>query len=224
MTSVILCTPTIILPYPAYIEAMERSVPALDAVGIKHQIVLESGSVYISWARANMLMKAMQTEADAFVFIDHDMSWQPEDLVKLIQHPGDVVAGTYRYKQDEVEYMGTWSTEEDHRPTIREDGTLKGHGVPAGFLKVTRVAVDKFKAAYPELIFGKDGEYLDLFNHGACDGLWWGEDFAFCRRWRDLGGDIALIPDLNLTHHLKDRAFPGNLHEFLLSRPGGSKA
>jgi len=224
MTSVIFCTPTISLPFPEYIEAMEQSVPALDAAGIEHQIVLEVGSVYISWARANMLQKAMKTDADAFVFIDHDMSWKPEDLVRLIQHPGDVVSGTYRYKKDDEEYMGTWATDEETRPTVRPDGTLTGYAIPAGFLKVTRAAVDRFREAYPELKFGPEGDFTDLFNHGAHDGLWFGEDFAFARRWRDCGGEIVLIPDLNLTHHLKDQAFPGNLHEFLLRQPGGSKA
>ncbi len=220
---IVFCTPTISLPFPEYIEAMEQSVPALDAAGINHQIVLEVGSVYISWARANMLQKAMKTDADAFVFLDHDMSWQPEDLVRLIQHPGDVVSGTYRYKKDEEEYMGKWAFDEDNRPIVRPDGTLTGYAIPAGFLKVTRGAVDRFREAYPELKFGPEGDFTDLFNHGAHDGLWFGEDFAFARRWRDCGGEIVLIPDLNLTHHLKDQAFPGNLHEFLLRQPGGSK-
>lgn len=224
MPNVILCTPTITLPYPAYIEAMERSVPALDAAGIQHRIVLEVGSVYISWARANMLSKAMATDADAFVFIDHDLSWDPEDLVRLIQHPGEVVAGDYRFKQDNEEYMARLFTTDDGHPVVRLDGTFRAHAVPAGFLKVTRGAVERFKAAYPELHFGPKDEFIDLFNHGAHSGLWWGEDFAFSRRWRDLGGEIYLIPDFNITHHTTSAAYPGNLHEFMLRQPGGSKA
>lgn len=223
MTSVIFCTPTITLPYPAYIDAMERSVPALDEAGIEHRIVLEIGSSYISWARANMLAKAMKTDADAFVFIDHDLSWEPQDLVTLIQHPAEVAAGDYRFKQDAEEYMARLFTTDDGHPMVRADGTLRAHAVPAGFLKVTRAAVERFREAYPELLFGKD-EFIDLFNHGAYEGLWWGEDFAFSRRWRAMGGEIHLIPDLNITHHTADKAFPGNLHEFLLRQPGGRKA
>ncbi len=225
MTSVIFCTPTIKLPYPVYIEAMERSVPVLDAAGIKHQIVLEVGSCYISWARANMLMKAMQTDADAVVFLDHDLSWEPDDLVRLINHPGDVVAGDYRFKHEPEEYMNKIFTTGAGHPVVRPDGTFKAHAVPAGFLKVTRAAVAKFRDAYPELQFGPDGEFIDLFNHGAHQKMWWGEDYAFSRRWRDLGGEIYLIPDLNITHHLPDgQSFPGNLHNFMLRQPGGSGA
>ncbi len=219
-----MCTPTIRLPFPQYVDAMEETGHFLKAKGIDPKLVFEAGSAYISWARANMLMKAMtETESEIFVFIDHDLSWEPENLLTLIQHPGDVVAGTYRYKQDVEEYMGFWEHTEDNRPIVRDDGTLKAKTVPAGFLKVTRQAVNRFREAYPELIFGPKNEYVDLFNHGAYEGLWWGEDFAFSRRWRDIGGEIYLIPDLNITHHTKDEAFPGNLHRFLLRQPGGSE-
>ncbi len=175
-----------------------------------------------------MLQKAMKTDADAFVFIDHDLSWNPEDLLSLIVHPGEVVAGTYRYKYDKEEYMGNWAVGDDQRPAVREDGTIVARAIPAGFLKVTRKAVEKITEAHPELIFGPDKDYIDLFNHGAYMGTWWGEDYAFSRRWNDMGGEIHLIPDLNITHHLKVKdevqAFPGNLHEFLLRQPGGSNA
>jgi len=203
---------------------MERSVPALDAAGIEHRMVFEVGSVYISWTRSNMLQKAMKTDADTFVFLDHDLSWKPEDLIRLINHPGDVAAGDYRYKQDKEEYMGKIFSGDDDRPEVRPDGTIKAHAVPAGFLKASRAAVERFKEAYPELKYGPELEWIDLFNHGAYSGTWWGEDYAFSRRWRDLGGEIHLIPDLDITHHTADAAYPGNLHKFLLRQPGGSEA
>jgi hypothetical protein len=221
---VVLATPTVTRPFDEFLDAVEAAVPALDAAGIEHQMVFEIGSAYISWARANMLQKVEETDADAVVFLDHDLSFPPETLVELIQHPGEVVAGTYRYKKDEEEYMGSWAVGDDSRPSVREDGTIVAHAVPAGFLKITRKAVDRVREAYPELIFGPKKEYVDLFNHGAHEGLWWGEDFAFSRRWRDLGGEIHLIPDLNITHHLSGASFPGNLHKFLLRQPGGSEA
>ncbi len=221
--NVIFCCPTIKHPYPEFVESVERAVPVLDEAGIQHRMVFEVGSVYISWARANMLQKALKTDADTFVFLDHDLSWQPEDLLRLLNHPGDVVAGDYRFKQDKEEYMSRWDTEDDDRPSVRDDGTIKARAVPAGFLKVTRKAVERIIEEYPELLFGPDRDFIDLFNHGAYEGLWWGEDFAFSRRWRAIGEEIYLIPDLNITHHLSGQAFPGNLHQFLLRQPGGSE-
>jgi hypothetical protein len=81
------------------------------------------------------------------------------------------------------------------------------------------------RKAHPELLYGnKDKPHLDLFNHGAHEGLWWGEDYAFSRRWTALGEEIWVVPDLELTHHGKTEAFPGNYHKFLLRQPGGRDA
>lgn len=223
---VVFCTPTTLpaFPFQPYLKSLDDSVVALEAEGIGTGFIFVAGSPYISWARADMLKKAMDTDADAVVFLDHDLSWPVEDMLRLIRHPGDVVAGDYRFKSEPEEYMARLVTGDDDRPLTREDGTLVAGQVPAGFLKVSREAVNRFREAYPELCFGRPNrEFTDLFNHGAYDGLWWGEDYAFSRRWRDAGGEIHLIPDLNITHHLKDQAFPGNLHNFLLSQPGGSK-
>lgn len=222
---VVLCTPTITRPHPAYLDALEASVPSLDAAGLLHSITFEVGSPYISAARAHLLRKALDEKPDVVVFIDHDLSWSPDALVKLIQTKGDVVSGLYRFKKEPVEYMGTLETHADGRPIIRDDGSLMGERVPAGFLKVTTRAVHDFMGAYPNLIFGpRYNPSVDIFNHGAHDGLWWGEDYAFSRNWRAMGREIVVVPDLDLTHHSETEAFPGNYHQFLLRRPGGQLA
>lgn len=221
---VVIATPTISQPHPAYVDALEASVAAMNAAGIDHSAVFQIGCPYISHARATMLRKALDAGADAVVFIDHDLSWRPRDLVTLIKTRGDVVAGTYRFKKDAEEYMAIIDGRSNGAPTVRGDGTLCGEKVPAGFLKVTKGAVDRFMAAYPELIYGvRYNPSVDLFNHGAHEGVWYGEDYAFSRRWRACGGEIVLVPDLDLTHHQGDKAYPGNLHRWLLRQPGGSE-
>ncbi len=221
-----ICTPTLTQPHAAYLAALEASVAALDAAGIEHQTVFEVGCPYISHARATMLRKALDAGVDAVVFIDHDISWRPEDLVRLARTDGDVVAGTYRFKKTAVEYMATVMCRGDGRPMVREsDGAIRADKVPAGFLLVTRGAVRRFMRAYPELVYGDpERASVDLFNHGAHQGVWYGEDYAFSRRWRELGGEIWLVPDLQLDHHGPDQVYPGNFHRFLLRQPGGSEA
>jgi glycosyltransferase involved in cell wall biosynthesis len=217
---IVFATPTLTRPFPAYLESLEKCVPALDAAGIEHKTVFRVGSAYISHARSYMLRQAMDTDADAVVFIDHDLEWSPEDMIKLIQTEGDVVCGTYRFKQDKEEYMASLITDDDGFPITREDGCMKAYTVPAGFLKITRNAVRKFMKAYPELVYGNaEKPSIDLFNHGAHKGLWWGEDYAFSRRWHEAGEETWLIPNLNLNHHSSDKAFNGNFHEFMKRQP-----
>lgn len=222
MTKVVIATPSLAGPTEPYKKALAGSAPLLE--GIDTRFVQEIGNPYISAARATMLRKAMDGQADIVVFIDYDLSWEPQDLLTLINTPGDVVAGTYRFKKEDTEFMGGWFTDTDGRPVLRDDGCIKANRVPAGFLKVTKEAVDMFMRAYPELIYGsRYAASVDLFNHGAIDGVWYGEDYAFSKRWIECGGDLWLVPDLNIAHHSADRAFPGNLHEYLMRQPGGSK-
>lgn len=188
------------------------------------QAVYEVGNPYISYARAHLTRKALDAKADTIVYIDHDLSWRPQDLLKLIEAEGQVVAGTYRYKKDEEEYMGAIHEGEDLRPQVRADGCIKAHSVPAGFLKITREGIKRFMRAYPQLIFGDAlNPAIDLFNHGAIDGCWFGEDMAFSRRWNAISGEIWLVPDLELTHHAELKSYPGNFHKFMLRQPGGSE-
>ena len=164
-----------------------------------------------------MLRKALDARADAIVFLDFDLSWRPTDLRKLIDTEGDVVCGTYRFKQEPENYMGSIFSAPTGRPLVREDGCIKAKESPAGFMKITRKAVNTFMRAYPSLVYGDEcSPSVDLFNHGAFDGMWWGEDYAFAHRWNDKCGEIWCIPDLKLTHHDGDKAYPGNYHEFML--------
>ena len=217
--------PTITRPHQATIESIKNSVPLLESAGYEHFMVSEIGCPYISAARSTMLRKALDVKADIIVFIDHDLSWKPSDLLKLIEADGDVVSGLYRFKQDgEVKYMGVLDDDNDGMPKVREDGAIKATRVPGGFLKLTRNCVNKFMQAYPHLMYGEaSNPSIDIFNHGAHKGAWWGEDYSFSRNWIDAGGDIWVVPDLDINHHSKDEVFEGNYHEFLLRQPGGSK-
>lgn len=213
---VIFCTPSLAGPTAPYIKALEESIPLIVGAGWEEGYAQEVGNPYISAARASMTRKALDAKADVIVYIDYDLSWRPEDLLKLIETPGDVVAGTYRFKKDEEEYMGSTARMENGQVAGRADGCLKALNIPAGFLKVTKEAIDRFMQAYPELIYGpRYNPSVDLFNHGAHNGVWYGEDYAFCRNWTDIGGEIWIVPDLDLDHHSKDTVFKGNYHKFL---------
>ena len=219
---VIFCLPFYERPTKHVIAAFEAEIPLIVAAGWTEGLAQSCGNAYISAARAELVRRALDAKADAIVFVDYDLSWRPGDLLKLLETEGDVVAGTYRYRQDKEEYMGGWHVDAGGRPVLREDGCIKAAGVPAGFLKLTPGAIAKFMKAWPELVYGVAwAPSVDLFNHGAHDGIWWGEDMAFSRRWGERCGDIWLVPDLEITHWTGDTPYRGNLHEWLMRLPGG---
>jgi hypothetical protein len=217
-------TPFVVKPLPGYIESFEWTIPLLEAAGWRHALIGEQGNAYISGARATLLRKALNLEPTCVVYLDYDLSWKPEHLVNLIETEGDVVAGNYRFKSEPEDYMGVQLTDDDGHTLRRGDGCIQMHGVPAGFLKITTKAVEKFMDAYPELVYGyKWHPHIDLFNHGAIDRVWFGEDFAFSKRWRAMGETIWCQPDLDITHHTATDAYFGNFNDYLCRQPGGSK-
>lgn len=222
---VVFCLPIWGKPCAETINSLDASLPLIEASGWQHGMAQILNMPYISAARATMLRAALDAKADVIVFIDHDVAWKPGDLLKLIETEGDVVAGTYRCKIDAEQYMGTLETDDAGRPIVRADGALLSKLAPAGFLKITRQAVDRFMHAYPELCYGPHYHLsVDLFNHGARDRVWWGEDYSFCLRWREAGGEIWTVPNLDIDHHTPQKVYRGNLHRFLLRQPGGSEA
>lgn len=221
---VVFAVPTVTKPYQACLDSLEASIPWIKDAGWDEGMVNEIGNPYISRARGAMLRKAQEAMADVVVFIDHDLSWKPKDLLTLIETPGDVVAGTYRFKREPEEYMGSLLPDIHQKPQVRSDGALLAYSAPAGFLKITREGINKFMFHYPELQYLDEGTLtVDLFNHGVHKGVWWGEDYAFCRNWNDRCGQIWIAPDLDIAHHTKEQSYPGNYHQFLLRQPGGSE-
>lgn len=231
-TKVVFCLPVVKRPYQALLDSLEASLPLIEEAGYEHGMVQILDNPYISAARANMLRAALDAKADIIVFLDYDMSWKPGDLLKLIQTEGDVVAGTYRPKIDNEQYMGTIETDQVIRegrlmdvPRVRaSDGAIAARLIPAGFLKVTKEAVDAFMVAYPELCYGPQYHLsVDLFNHGVHERIWWGEDYSFARRYRDKCGPIWIVPDIDLDHNKDGKVYKGNFHRFLQRQPGGQE-
>ena len=224
---VIFCTPSLAGPTKPYIKAIEDSIPLILAAGWEEGYAQEIGNVYISAARSFLLRKAITAQATVIVFIDYDLSWDPQDLLTLIETEGDVVAGTYRFKKDEEEYMGQIDCDKKGFPITRADGCIRATHLPAGFLKITPTLVGKFMEAYPELVYGPlYHPNVDLFHHGAHKRIWYSEDYAFSRNCIDAGIELWLLPNLNLNHHNHkdgDKEYKGNFHEYMLRRPGGSK-
>lgn len=224
MKKVVFCIPTLTKPHQATLDSLSASVPLLDAAGWDHAMVSEVGCPYVSAARAQMLRKALDAKADAIVFIDHDVSWAPGDLLKLIETEGDYVVGTYRFKKEPEEYMGQLLVGLDGKPIVRKDGALKAYCAPAGFMKITPKAVNRIIEHHPELCYGeRHTPHVDFFSHGAYQHVWYGEDYMACKRWLDIGEDLWLVPDLQVDHHAGDICYSGNYHQFLLRQPGGSE-
>ena len=99
-----------------------------------------------------------------------------------------------------------------------EDGVAKVAYAGTGFLMIAREAMQRVVDAHPELtadLGGVDDQVpraVMVFDTviEASTGQYLSEDYAFCRRWRDLGGDIWADMQARLTH-VGHAAYTGSL-------------
>jgi len=110
---------------------------------------------------------------------------------------------------------------------MTEDGFVEVAEAPTGFMVIKREVFSKMMKAYPELNYRPDGPpnnpqqpYYWLFFDCMVDPdsrRYLSEDYAFCRRWRDIGGKVHANVQSDLGH-LGQHVFRGNLAESIRLR------
>lgn len=178
--------------------------------GVHLFVQWEIGCSLIGHARNRLAKRFLATEeADCLVFVDADISWTPGSLVGLAQRQEPVIGGTYRAKREDMHFHVHGDP--------RECGDLwQVDGLPGGFMKIDR---DVFPALSANGYLEDDGSTTwDYFPCGFHDGTYHGEDYGFCRLWREAGGTVCLDPSIQLRHHDGLRFFAGDPAEWLRTR------
>ena len=205
-------------PYPSFNRSFLRGVKELRTHGYSVDGTAVVGCSFVQAARNMVAHEYLKSNFDVLVFLDDDMSWRAKDLVRLVETPGEIVGGVYRTKQDKIDYAVKVKVGSHGIPLTRPDGCIAAWGVATGFMKIERHVFEKLQVRYPRLQYGED--MFDFFPQGVYDHVWVGEDYAFCRLWANMGNDIWAIPNIDFTHHTKDKQYSGNYHEYLKSLPG----
>ena len=162
------------------------------------------------------------------LFVDADITFTPEQVARMIAFDQDFVAGFYPAKvidwQQLQERLGHTHERIDEAGLIYvgslcEGGDLKfqngfatGIYAGTGFQLIKRAVFERMIAAYPETkytalhAFPRPAEPSpNLYALFDCmidqeTGVYLSEDYAFCRRWKAIGGEIWLDLNSKLTH------------------------
>jgi hypothetical protein len=217
-----------------------RARDQINAMGGTVAVQTWMGDSLLPSARNILLAKFNAAkEFTDFVFVDHDVWWEGDELLRLLSHPVDFVAGSYRHKSDDESYpmgwlddpegKGLWAVDPaTNQPS--ETGLIEVGAAPTGFCRLTRAAVDKLYAAYPERMYASkmapDLQVCGLFEVPFVEGVGVvGEDYIFAQYWRKIGGKVWLDPALNLNHS-GHKEYVGSLGSWLRNRnaPKGEDA
>jgi hypothetical protein len=205
-------TPTLFIATPCldgnvsahYTAALVRTMTRLQQRGWRSpQIDFEIGNSLIADARNKLVARFLASDCSDLVFVDADLSWSPDDLLRLASYDTPFVAGVYQRKsRAKVDFAVKFGSAigMDSQQLIAVDR------VGTGFMRLRRDCVEKMVAAHPSLRLKHptapdDGHFYALFDTTVVDGEFVGEDFTFCDRWRAIGGQVLVDPSMNFGHH-----------------------
>jgi hypothetical protein len=162
----------------------------------------------------------MQTNCTDLLFIDNDVGWDPESIVKILRYDRDVVAGAYPKKTPDglVEEYPV-KMEPGREIWAEGDGLVEVVGAPTGFMRIRRNVVERLIEANKHRQFigqhSKDGDppYTIIFERTLEMGHRYSGDYAFCNMWRGMGGKIYVDPEMRFVHE-GNKEWAGCLGDF----------
>jgi len=208
--------------------------------GIQLMIDTTENESLVHRARNVSIGRFMQkTDADFFMFIDADVDFDPESVVRLVKSGHDVSVAVYPKKVVMWDQAKEAIKKGDDRDMamlssslVVNIGAQKRSVVngfvevldgPTGFMMISRKALERMHEHYADTLNCKNDhqnrdfdDYCALFDCMIDPDTkrYLSEDYAFCRRWQQMGGKI--YADCNTTlGHVGNLPFTGCLNHRL---------
>jgi hypothetical protein len=207
---------------------LQRAVRSKSNLDLK--IHMRDGDALITRARANLVTLFLDDPtATHLLFVDADIGFTPDQVFRLVESGADVVAGVYPIKRvnwDKAKKAVESNRRnvagaaldyvlelEDPDRVVTVGGFTRVRYAGTGFLMIRRNVLERM-CAHPEyapLKFYREHSHDSLtgspnrFALFECmidpkTGTYLSEDFAFCKRWTDIGGEIWADLGSRLDH------------------------
>ena len=214
-----------------YVMSLLGSIFLLHRHNIKCEIRFIGGESLITRGRNHLCSFFMASEATHLLFIDGDIEWKPEDVLRLITCNKGVSVGAYPLKilpqeRDGGKQRYVVNPMKGARPSIvsANQTVYPVLNSGTGFMCINREVIKKLQEAHPDLHYTTDIDrgllssestpediiskcrdnlysLFDTSHNPEDNNHYLSEDYTFCKRWSDIGGSIWLDPEISLTHH-----------------------
>ena len=189
-------------------------------LAIKHDIPFSLDTMVneslVCRARNNLVAKFLANKnATHLMFVDADIAWDPEYVLRMVLHDKGVVCGAYPMKTEPIRYVINRLEGGQSADPLYEVSTAG-----TGFMLIKREIIESLIEKLPET------KYRDNLNLGAQfephmyalfdtmideNGNYLSEDWTFCKRVREiLGKPIWIDAGINLDH-LGTHRFRGDI-------------
>lgn len=229
-----------------YFLSMFRMSQVLIQNGIPFRLTTLRNESLIT--RARNILTAMfleDTSCTHLMFVDADIEFEPDSIIRMLAMDKDIIAGAYPKKtinwnniysaansgiKDLASYGADYAINlkvRDGNKVRTSMGAIEVLDASTGFYLVKREVIEKMIQTYPELHYKNDSSIDPKFNP-FCYALWdtaidptdrryLSEDYNFGRLWQNIGGEIWVDPNTKLNH-VGSYTFEGNLNNILKQR------
>jgi len=234
-----------------YFRSMMRLAIMCNKYDIPFTISTLANESLITRGRNTLTSFFMENkEATHLFFIDADIEFNPEDLLRMVAYDKPVVVGAYpkkainwtsiinasRNNPEENEstiegHSSNYVVNFDHltdengnrTPQVQiVDNLVRLKDAGTGFMCIQREVIQKMFDAHPETKYVNDINVdmkFEPYMYALFDGIidpesrrYLSEDYTFCRRWQNMGGQIYLDPRTALNH-VGHYTFRGNIRK-----------
>ena len=174
-------------------------------IGLRWSLDTMMNESLVQRARNSLTAKMLNNkDATHFMFIDADIEFDPESIVNMIVNDKDIISGAYPKKSYPIAYNINLEKQTKLQGTLYTVDTAA-----TGFLMYKRKVIEDLIAAHPEWKYKDDiglgPDFADtLYAIFDCyidaNGHYLSEDWAFCRRVKEMGYEIWCDSSISLNH------------------------
>jgi len=189
--------------------------------GINFRVTTLRNESLITRARNILVAMFLESDCSHLMFIDSDIEFQPEDILRALAYDKPIMAAAYPKKtidldavrrgESGVQYAINFKFQDIESKKVRVDkGAVEVLDASTGFFLIKREVIEKMIAAHPELHYRNDSNVDPRLNKycyalfdtviDSTDSRYLSEDYTFCRRWQDLKGEVWLDTNTKLNH------------------------
>ena len=191
----------------AFFISMLKFMATANRLGLNFTVDTMVNESLITRGRNSLVAKflAFEPKSSHLMFIDADIGFEPEEVIKLIIADKDVAGGLYPKKALPIQYVV------NRIPNSAKEGNLvEVANLGTGFMLIKRAVLEKLIMARPDLHYadaiGLDPKY-DPYKFALFDTEidpitkeYLSEDYYFCKLWRANGGKIWADLTIKLDH------------------------
>ena len=236
-----------------YFRSMMRFAILCNKYDIQYTVSTLANESLITRGRNTLVSFFMEhPEATHLFFIDADIEFDPNDLLRMVAYDKPITVGAYPKKainwdsiitaarRNEEETSQTieghssnyvvnfdFMKDEDGNPVPQiqiRDNLIKLKDAGTGFMCIKKEVIQQLFDAHPELKYANDinvDQKFEKHMYALFDCIidpdsrrYLSEDYTFCRRWQQQGGEVYLDPRTALNH-VGHYTFRGNIRKLI---------